>query len=239
VPEAAQPAHHIGHRHLARPGGGELAHGGKDLAQRRAEALAAVRRDQHLVARRLFRQPRGDPLQGVHHGVAGEEDAAGRHALGPQQLRGQGGGREAELGHQIDDAPVRLLRKRPREVAGPQARLHVADGNPPVEGGEGAGHRRRGVALDEEQVRRLAGEHPVQLGESPRREVVEALILPHQVEVEVGTQGEDRRHLIEHLAVLRGGAEDRREELGMPSQLAHHGRHLDELGPGAVEHHDA
>ncbi len=72
-----------------------------------------------------------------------------------------------------------------------------------------------------------------------RGELVEGLGRPHQVEVALGAQLEQLLHLIEHLAMLGGGADDGLEALRPLPQHPHHGGHLDRLRPGAVKDEDA
>ena len=150
-----------------------------------------------------------DREQCVDDGVAGQEDPAVRHVLGHEGPGGAARRHEVRVGDEVHHAPVHFLGERVLEVAGAQAGLDVADAHATVEGGDRGAHRRRRVALDEQPVGLLAGEDRVDSGEHARREGVHRLVGTHEVEVDVGLQGEEREHLVEHLAVLRGGAEDR------------------------------
>ena len=49
----------------------------------------------------------------------------------------------------------------------------------------------------------------------------------------------DRQHLVEHLAVLGGGAGAHHECIGPRLERADHRRHLDGLGAGAEDDEDA
>ena len=150
----------------------------------------------------------GDREQRVDDGVARQEDLLAGHVLGLERPGGPPRRDEVGGGDEIHDAAVHLLGKRMLEVARAQPGLDVADADAPVERGERRAHRRRRVALHEEPVGLLAGEHRVEAGEDARGELVRRLVGPHQVEVDVGREREEREHLVEHLAMLRRRAEN-------------------------------
>ena len=121
------------------------------------------------------------------------------------------------------------------DVAGAQARLHVADRNAAVKAGQAQGHHRRGVALHQHGVGRLLGQHRVGAGQQARRQVAQRLVGLHHVQVGVGLDVEQAQHLVEHLTVL-GRRQHPHIEIGIGTQGQDDRRHLDGLG---ARPHDA
>src|SRR5262249_61702974 len=142
-------------------------------------------------------------------GVGGGDPPRGGVGLGGGRGGGGRGGDEERVRDEVHPARVHLLGEGVLEVTGAQARLDVADAHAAVEGGEGRAHGGRRVPLHEQPVGPLLLEHRVERREGARRERVHRLVGGHQVEVDVGRQGEQAERLIEHVAGLRGRGEGR------------------------------
>ena len=106
------------------------------------------------------------------------------------------------------DLAVHLLGPGAVDVVGAQSGLDVAHGNLLVEGGQGGGRGGGGVAVDEDDVGLALFQHVAHAGEHAGRDVVEVLPLLHDVQVVVGADVKDTEHLVQHLAVLAGDADD-------------------------------
>ena len=108
----------------------------------------------------------------------------------------------------------------------------MPDRDPRIVGGEGRRHRRRGVAVDEHEVRPLQFQHGGNLPEHGGSHVVQSLPGAHEVQVVGRRDGEEVQHGVQHLPVLRGDADDAGEPSRAATQGGDHGCHLDRLGPG-------
>ena len=170
---------------------GQLADRGQDLEQGLTEALAAMDGDQHLVGGLLRGQSARDPLQRVDDGIARDQNSLRRVAFVEQRLLRPLGRSEEEIRHHVDDPTVRLLRKRRLEISGAQPSLDVADAKPQMESRERGHHRRSCVALDQGPIGQGLAQKSMELGEPSRRQVVEGLVGPHQVQIVVGPNGEE------------------------------------------------
>ena len=84
--------------------------------------------------------------------------------------------------------------------------------------------------MDEDAVGLGALDHLHHAVEDRRGDVGKVLVGGHDIEVEIGADGEQIEHLIEHLAVLGGDADAGNDALGFRQALDDHG-HLDGLGP--------
>ena len=145
--------------------------------------------------------------KGVDHRVSGDVDPPVRHVLGPQRVRGPGRGREMLVGDGADDLAVHLLRPRRVDVAAAQAGLDMRHRDAPVVGSQRAGHGGGGVALDDHPARAHPVEDLADVLQQAGGELVERLVGPHDVEVDVGNDVGELQHLVQHLAVLGGGAD--------------------------------
>ena len=106
-----------------------------------------------------------------------------------------------------------------------------------VIGGERAGHRGGGVALDDDHVGLLGVHHIAEPGEQARGEAVEILAGLHQIEIDIGDEPGDGEHLIEQAAML-GGDAGPHDEAGHLLERGDDGEQLDRLGPGAEDDED-
>src|SRR5699024_9599596 len=98
--------------------------------------------------------------------------------------------------------PVRLFGERAGDIARPQARLEVDDGDAAIEGADRGCHDSGGIALDEHGVRGRLGEDGIELADDTGSDSVHGLAGGHHVEVEVGHDSEEIVDLVEHLPVL-------------------------------------
>ena len=132
-------------------------------------------------------------------------------------------------------APVRLFREGRADVPAAQPGLHVADGDLPVETGEGGHEHGRGVALHEGHVGTVSLEPAVDLLHEARGQARQCLARLHDREIDIHREAELPGHLLEHLAVLAGG-DDAAGEVRGGLEGGDDGRHLDALGARAHEH---
>jgi hypothetical protein len=210
----------------------------------RAEALAAMggEDEQPLAARGLesgCELGRGRPLaqggaQGVHHRVAGANDAAGRHAFGLQRLHVVGRRGEMQRGDPGDQPPVQLLGEGSRQVSRAQPRLDVADRNAAMEGGQGAGCGRRRVALHQQQLRGALREQGVEPLEHPGGHGRGGLSGAHDLQIVVDPDAELGREGVEQVRVLGGRHRLYRQPIPRLEGTQDR-RQLDDLGPGPEE----
>jgi len=107
-----------------------------------------------------------------------------------------------------------------------------------VKGRDRGAEGRRRVALNEQPVRGVIREDAVQGLEGARGDLVGRLVGAHEVEVDVGPDLEEIEDLVEHLAVLRGRADDGLEARGLPLEAADDRGELDRLRPRSHDDQD-
>ncbi len=226
---------------------GEAQQAARDPFQAAVEILPPVAGDQDQPLRRI--RARQVPVdrrgagrvgvqdadriqQRVDHRVAGDHDARGVDAFAQQVVARLGGRREVQVGEHGGEPAVHFLRPGGVDVAGAQSGFDVADGDFGVERGQRGGEGRGRVALHQHAVGPEVGIHLAQPFEHRGRDVGQPLAVPHHVKVAVRADGEQVQHLIQHLPVLRGDADERRDAGGF-GEAADDRRHLDGLGAGA------
>lgn len=209
-----------------------------------AQVLPAVRGDEDEPAplrpvERGVRVSLPDRVaEGVDAGVAGDEDSpCGLRLIEEVPPRGVRG-REVPPTDDVHRLAVELLRPGAVEVPRAEAGLHVPHGDLEVERRERRREGRGGVAVDEDDVGALPLQHRFDLEQHIRGDVEQRLAGPHDGEVVVGDHAEHGEHLVEHLAVLAGDADDRLELLGPRLELERQRAHLDGLRAGAEDEHD-
>lgn len=217
-----------------------------DTLEAAAKTFAAVAGDQEQAARAVDEveglvQPGAqsrvimdavDRLQKrVDHRIAGDDDAVGGEMF-LQQVTARGLRRRVEMfGDEIDGAAVHLFGIGPLHVIGAQARFDMAHRNALVKGRKGRRHGRGGVAMDQHHIGRHLVVEAVDLLEDQSRKRIQRMAGAHQLQIVVGLDGENLEHLVEHLAVLAGGA-DHAFHGGRGRQGLDDGGHFDGLGPG-------
>ncbi len=87
------------------------------------------------------------------------------------------------------------------------------------------------VALSQDPVGSALPDHAVQGAEQRRRQLGQGLVGLHQVQIEVWLDPEEVQNLVEHLAVLAGGADQRTNPVRVPGQFFDDRRHFDGFGP--------
>ena len=93
------------------------------------------------------------PVECIDHRVAGAQHASRVDALGHQvggRRRGRG---EVEGGQLGDETAIGLFWIGRQRISGAQPGFDVSDRHPGVEAGQGGRERRRGVALEDDEVR--------------------------------------------------------------------------------------
>jgi hypothetical protein len=149
--------------------------------------------------------PRGDPSDRIDHGVAGQIDCTlGARPLVTKVFGRSGRRRKVQFSDLADDAPHELLWKRARADPGPKSSLDMRDGLLAEESPDGRGHRAGRVTLNDDDVRPLLINHSSDSGDHCSRDIFQALVRSHNVEIVLGMKVEDPEHLIEHFAVLCG-----------------------------------
>ena len=91
----------------------------------------------------------------------------------------------------------------------------MSDRDTRVERGQGRPEDGRGVALDEDDIGVMAIEPAADRGDDAAGQLRQRLPRPHEVEVVVGLEAEGAERLVEHLAMLRGGHQDRAKLRGV------------------------
>ena len=118
-----------------------------------------------------------------------------------------------------------------------QPGFHVSDRHARVKCHPGCGERCSRIALNHQPIRLNLVDHTGELGKDASGDIERRLIGPHDIEIEFGTNGKRFQHLIEHVAVLAGGANDCFE--AAPLDRANHWSQLDDLGACAENRQDA
>ncbi|GAA3040953.1 hypothetical protein GCM10010448_24440 [Streptomyces glomeratus] len=246
------PHHRIGvqRHHDEQPGltAGEIGEGTADGLHGAAPRLPAVGRHQQDPAGGVVKVGEGRvpvvrrapdrPAQGVDDRVPGDDDRRRGDTVVQQVVPCVSGGRQVE-GRELRREPaVDLLGEGRVPVAGAQSRFEVHHGHPAVEGGQCPGERGRGVPLDEHRVRPFPPEQGAQPVEDAHGDVGEGLALAEDVEVVVGTDAEQRVHLVEQTAVLGGHRHGRPEERG-PVERLDDGGHFDGLWSCSIDDHQS
>ena len=98
---------------------------------------------------------------------------------------------------------------------------------------------RRGVAVYEHDVGLGLAQNALHPIEDARRDLGDRLIVAHHVEIVVGRDRKQREQIVEHLAVLRGHADDRRHPRPRRRKRAHDRCHLNRVRPRAEHRHHA
>ncbi len=164
---------------------------------------------------RGLRGDRGDPLDRVDDRIAGDTNCLRSNPFAAEVLRRPFRRREVEVGHDRGHAAVDLLGERVVLVVSPQAGLDMPDLDLAVGCGQGRGHDRGGIPLNQDPVGLLDLEDPVHPFEHRRGEVGKRLPRGHEGEVMVGDDPEQVEHLVQHLPVLARHADLRIKMLGL------------------------
>ena len=144
-----------------------------------------------------------------------------------------------EGGKAGDEQTVHLFRERLGGIAGAQAGFDVGDRDSLIERGEGAGERGCGVALHDDEIGLDVAQDGFGGGEDAGRERGKALAGLHEIEIDVGLNGEGGEHLVEHLAMLGGGEDFDVEGLRLGFETERERAELDGFGTRAEDEEDA
>ncbi len=178
---------------------GQLAQHGENELHRPAQALSPMGGDQHDPPVEIDARQRplaeivwagGDLLERVDDRVAGDDDAPFDDPLAKQILAGLFGRGKMQIGHRPGHAPVDLLGKGMPFVARAQAGLDMPDADVMIEGQERGRHHGGRVPLDHDPVGGLVLEDRLQPGEHTRRQLRQALVRAHQIQIEIRMQVE-------------------------------------------------
>ena len=107
-----------------------------------------------------------------------------------------------------DEAAVHLLGERAVAIVCAQTGLDMADGYLRVERGERGGEGRARVAVDKDEIGAKLRKAALKTLERLDGDIGKCLVFAHDIEICVGPQAEAVHHGIEHLAVLRGDADE-------------------------------
>lgn len=203
----------------------DAADGAEHAVHGLAQVLPAMRRDEDEAGplrpvERGVRVALPDRVaQGVDAGVAGDVDSLGGLRLVEEVPAARLRGSEIPVRDDVHRLAVELLRPGAVEVPRAEAGLHVAHGYLEVECRQRRGEGRGSVAVDEHDVGALPLQHRPDPEQHVGRDVEERLPRPHDGEVVVGDHAEHGEHLVEHLAVLAGHADERLKLVGAGLQL--------------------
>ncbi len=142
-------------------------------------------------------------------------------ALGRREIQRRGPGR---------DHAVELLGEGMLQVAGAQTRLDMAEGDAPVEAGDGGGEDRRCVALGEYHGGGGLFQQRVDAVQDAGGEPGQTLVGAHEVEVDIRAQAEGSEGLVKQVAVLAGEQEPHRHP-APATQRVHNRCHFDGFRP--------
>ncbi len=114
---------------------------------------------------------------------------------------------EMQAGDHAGQAAIHLFWPGRVDVAGAQARFHMANRYPLVIRGE-AGRKGRGsIAVNENDIRAPLAQHAAHACQYLRGDIGKVLARGHQVQVEIGGERKQAQHLVQHLPVLGGHAD--------------------------------
>ena len=204
------------------PGGIEELVSGRDLGGDPGFASPAVR----------------DVKQRIDAGIAGHDDMAAPIVFLAQVGRGFLGGRKHEIGDRVDCDPIEFLRPGPVEVERTQTGFDMADRDTGVKCRQRRRHCRCRIAMHQHEVRLFARDHLAHPDDDLGGDIPKRLARRHDVEIDIRAFIKGGKHLVEHLPVLAGDADNLVHQLAGPD-LAHHRHHLDAFRPGAKHRHDA
>ena len=178
-----------------------------DFPERRTEILSAMRGDQDQTFTRI--KVKGewdftfcDAQQCIDHRIASNKYVALANTFFKQVLAGALGRGEMPLGQLAGDDPVHFFRKRIRHVPGAKPGFHVPKRNLVVEAGERHGHDGSGVALRQHDIRLLGLKHIIQSQQETSGQSGESLVGPHDIQIDIRLDLEDRQNLIEKVSML-------------------------------------
>ncbi len=149
--------------------------------------------------------PFGSCKKSVDNGVPRDGDTLLRAPFGEQVRLSPGSGGEPEGTDAVRQKAVHLLRKGLGEIPAPKPRLHMPQGNPPVEGGEGCGKGGGGIPVHQHHIRMNAVEDLAALLKHRCGDVIQSLPLFHDVQKIIRLQAEEAQRLQKHLPMLPRG----------------------------------
>ena len=225
----------------------QLKQGFADVFQSLTEVFSPVGGDQDHI---LIREEVGglaligmlcpflpDQADGVDDGVAAQCDVFRRYAFGEQVAAGLHRRREMPARQTRDHGAVDFFRERAVGITGAQSGFDVCHRDALVKGCQRSGKRCRGVALHHHHVGSVLLVGEGQVFDQAGGEFRQGLVLAHQVQVDVGLEAKTRQRLVQHLAVLPGGAAEQLDTVQVARRLDH-GRELDDFRPGAKNNHE-
>ena len=114
-----------------------------------------------------------------------------------------------------------------------KTRFDVSDRNPAIEPGQSAAERGRRVSLDENQIRRVGGQHRLEALQNPRCGLKEILSGKHDIEIVVRRDPKRGEYLIKQVTMLSRHADARMPLGSVLSKLQHDRAEFDRFGPCA------
>ena len=178
------------------------------------------------------------PIEGIDDGVACNGDMGIVDVFLQQVLTAECCRSEVVGSDAAGNLAVHLFGPRAEDVVRAESGFYVSNGDLLIECGEGGGCAGCCVAVDEHNVGLRFTQHVAHACKHAGSDIIEILSLLHDVEVEVGADVEDVKHLVEHLAVLTGDADNGLECIGMFLELLDKRRHLNGLRTGPENEHD-
>ena len=138
----------------------------------------------------------------------------------------------------VGEPPVDFLRKGPLSVTSSQSSLDVTKPDLVVERHHRCDEDAGRISLRQNPVGIDLAHNRVRRGKKAGGQLREALIGSHQIHLVVGRDLKEVEHLIQHLAMLPCGTDDRAHPIGISPQLLDNGRHLDRFRARAEDAED-
>ena len=182
---------------------------------------------------------RQDRFDRIDDGIARDEDPVTLDSLAHQRAairlrRGEVIRRQA-----ADQPPIHLFREGASGIPGSKSRLHMSHGDAAMKSRERAGHRRRRIALDQEQRRRLGLKNRIERREEPGADSTRMLGGFHDAQVVVHPNVEELDEGIDEGRVLtRQNVQAFESTRRAGLERSNDGRQLDDLGARTEQRQD-
>jgi hypothetical protein len=159
------------------------------------------------------------------------------YAFGAKIGCGASGGCEIQVRDTADEMAIHFFRKWAEFVARAEAGFDVTDADFFLKGYKRGGESSRGVALNEEPIGTNFAKNGGKSFENAGCKFERCLIFLHEIQIMIGRDGKDTKHLIEHVPMLGGYANVSFHVCGASG--ANDRRHFDGFGTCAENGEDA
>ena len=176
-------------------------------------------------------------MNGVYNRVAGDDDAQIGDAFGAKIGGGTQGGSEIQIGERRNEAAVHFFGEGAKLVKGAEAGFDVSNADFFLKCDESSGKGGRGVSLNEQPIGADFAKDRGQGLEDARGKFERGLVVLHEIQIVIGRDAKNAKHLVEKVAMLRGDT-DMRFNAGGASSV-NDGSHFDGFGTRAENGEDA